>query len=159
VAYVLVGVGAAAEPVVVAWQAALARDAPGARVRSLSARSLPIAREWLAVVLANALVGVRVRAAGPAGVCLALRAEAITAGLEDDELYAAPAGDGPIEVACAHCGGAALAWAVIGDAVDCPGCGRGLVVVHHVSRRSGRFLGLLADAGLDAGLDADSGEP
>ncbi|MBL7495707.1 hypothetical protein I6A84_12605 [Frankia sp. CNm7] len=152
-AYVLVGVGPDAEPVLREWRAGLA---PGTPVRLLRAADGGEAAGLLAAALTDARVGVRVRVAGPVGACLALRAAALAAGLEDDELYVAPAGAGPVEVACVHCGAVVTAGAAAGDAaagdvlagamVGCPGCGYGLLVERHVSRRTGRFLGVRAAA-------------
>ncbi|MBL7491473.1 hypothetical protein I6A60_07920 [Frankia sp. AgB1.9] len=141
----LVGVGPESAQVLARWTA----EPIGTRaaVRVLRAPDGNAARVLLAAALAEARVGVRVWVTGPVGACLTLRATAIAAGLEDDELVVVPVGRGPIDVACVHCGLVAAADAEIGDVVDCPGCGRPLVVFQHVSRRLGSFLGFQADAG------------
>ncbi|MDT3444425.1 MULTISPECIES: dimethylamine monooxygenase subunit DmmA family protein [unclassified Pseudofrankia] len=141
------GVGPGATDVLASWRDELTRRAGRPSPLVLCADDVGTACEQLAAALAEARVGVRVRVAGSVGSCLTLRATAIAAGLEDDELYVAPTGSGPVEVACVHCGGVASAEAAIGDVVGCPGCGRDLLVYYHVSRRLGRFLGFQGDAG------------
>lgn len=147
--HLLVGVGTEAAAVLARWEAELGGD--DAAVRTLLASDADTAREWLTAALARARVGVRLWLAGPVGACLTLRAAALAAGLEDDELFVASVGQGPIELACVHCGVTAPVDAGIGATVDCPGCGRRLLVMEHVSRRLGSFLGLQADVGAGGG--------
>lgn len=144
--YLLVGVGEAARPVLDGWVAALSTGAYAADVRVLHADGTAAAGEALTEALGRARVGVRVRLAGPVSACLALRGAAVTAGLEDDELHVQPTGADALEVLCTHCREVTATDAGIGDVVPCAGCGRSLVVYHHVSRRSGRFLGYMVDA-------------
>lgn len=141
--YLLVAVGHPAALVVRMWAADLAGTPD---VRIIEAADTPAAQEALEAALAEARVGVRVRLTGPTGSCLALRGTATRAGLQDDELYVAPTSIGPVELFCVHCGGVTPTDAGIGEVVPCAACERRLLIYHHVSRRSGRFLGYLVDA-------------
>ncbi|MGW0039294.1 dimethylamine monooxygenase subunit DmmA family protein [Gordonia sp. NPDC003376] len=140
--YLLVGIGPAAYSVTSAWAPALA-DVPG---RLIQADDTDMAIESLGAALAEATVGVRVLVTGPIGACLSARATAVAAGVEDDEIQVFPVGSGPIDVFCSHCRTITTADAGLDAIVDCDGCGRGLLVYYHVSRRSGSFLGFMADA-------------
>jgi hypothetical protein len=141
--HVLVGVGAAAVPVVAGWRGALGRRGP---VRTFVVDEGPAAAAVVTQELGRATVGVRVLVAGPVGACLRVRAAALAAGLEDDELHVRTAGSGAIDLFCVHCGTTCSVVAGVDDVVPCAGCDRNLVVYHHVSRSSGRFLGFMADA-------------
>jgi hypothetical protein len=141
-AYLLVGLGASGAEQVAAWRAGLEEYG----VRTLLGDDADTVAAALVTALAEARVGVRVRVAGPVGGCLVVRAAALGAGVEDDELHVAATSQGPLVVWCAHCGMTTTAEAVIGDVVPCVGCGRSLLVYHHVSRRTGRFLGYQVDA-------------
>lgn len=141
--YLLVGVGGPAALVVRTWTADLA-GTPDVRV--LVADDAPTAQAAMTAALGRSRVGVRVWLAGPVGACLALRGTAVCAGVEDDEMHVAPTSTGAIELFCAHCGAATTTDAGIGEVVPCGACGRGLVIYHHVSRRTGRFLGFMVDA-------------
>lgn len=141
--YLLVGVGRPAALVVRMWAAAVAGTPD---VRIIETADTAAAQEALGAALAEARVGVRVWLAGPTGACLALRGTATRAGVEDDELYVAPTSTGPVELMCVHCAGVTGTDAGIGEVVPCAGCDRNLLVYHHVSRRSGRFLGYMVDA-------------
>lgn len=141
--YVLVAVGGPAALVLRMWAAELAGTPD---VRIVEAADTPAAQAALAATLAEARVGVRVWLAGPTGACLALRGTATQAGVEDDELCVAPTSTGPVELLCVHCGGVTVTGDGIGEVVPCAACDRSLVIYHHVSRRSGRFLGYMVDA-------------
>jgi hypothetical protein len=43
-------------------------------------------------------------------------------------------------VNCCHCHTVSVHPVAVGDPVDCPGCGRSLVVYHHFSRRTASYL-------------------
>jgi hypothetical protein len=144
--YLLVGVGAAARPVLDGWASALAAGAYAADVIVLHADDAAAAGEALGEALGRARVGVRVRLAGPVSACLALRGTAVSAGLDDDELHVQPTEADGLDVFCTHCRHVTSAAAAIGDVVACAGCHRDLVVYHHVSRRSGHVLGYMVDA-------------
>ncbi|MFI6358596.1 dimethylamine monooxygenase subunit DmmA family protein [Streptomyces sp. NPDC050743] len=144
--FLLVGIGREAGARLATWEAALAASHPVAAVRRLQYDDAGAARSALVAALADARVGVRVRLAGPVGACLALRGAAAMVGLEEEELFLAPTGPGPIDLFCAHCGVATAVVAAIGDVAACGGCARNLVIYHHVSRRNGQFLGYKIDA-------------
>jgi hypothetical protein len=140
--YLLVGVGDTAALVLEGWR----HDLPDRCVAAVAGPDEQWVRAAMVDGLRRARVGVRVRLAGPAGPCLRLRAAALQAGLEDDEIGVFPTGRGDIDVFCTHCRGVTSASANIGDVVPCGRCRRNLVVYHHVSRRSGRFMGYMVDA-------------
>jgi dimethylamine monooxygenase subunit C len=141
-AYVFIGVGSAAAPILQKW----CDDIADRSVECWVGEGVQSACAVLVEALARARVGVRVAVAGPAGACLALRAAALDLGLEDDEFVAVTAGAGQLEVFCTHCRATTSAAADVGDAVVCSDCQRNLVVYHHVSRLSGRFMGYIGDA-------------
>lgn len=140
--YVLVGVGPQGSELVDAW----AEDLQGQVTRMVVQEDTDAVAPQLTAALAEAKVGVRVRIAGPLRACLALRGLAVRAGVEDDELHVAPTGKDAIDVWCSHCSSTSAVEAEIDDVVRCRGCGRSLLVYHHVSRRTGRFLGFQVDA-------------
>jgi hypothetical protein len=140
--YVLAGVGAEGRAVVEGWVGDLARH----EVVGLVGDTVDEVAPRLTAALLSARVGVRVRIAGPAGACLALRGAAVTGGLEDDELHVRPTAGRGIELWCVHCRATTSITAAIDDVVECSGCGRSLLVYHHVSRRTGSFLGFQVDA-------------
>jgi hypothetical protein len=142
VQYVLVGVGRDAEQILQRWRADLV-DRP---VTLFALADVESAASALVEELRQARVGVRVRLTGQAGACLTLRGTALDAGLNDDEIVAVPVERGAIEVSCTHCRTASRVVAEVGDTVACSGCERNLLVYHHVSRRSGRFMGFMVDA-------------
>ena len=84
--------------------------------------------------------------AGPLTAVLPLRARALDGGLVDAELAVATTSTDELLVACAHCAAVTSAPTHVGGIVACTGCGRRLVVHHHVSRRQGTFLGFQVDA-------------
>lgn len=141
-AYLLVGVGADAAALLKQWHDEL----PGRRVTVIAEADVAHACAALTQCLLQAQVGVRVRLAGPAGACLKVRAAALAAGLEDDEIAVVASGPSEIEVFCTHCRATTSTRASIGEVVACRGCGRNLLVYHHVSRRTGQFMGFMADA-------------
>jgi hypothetical protein len=142
--YVLVGVGDVAD-LLARYQARLPHGTT--RLHGDVASVTPL----LATALSDAVVGVRVHIIADAGAALALRAVALNAGLEDDEIeivtVTTPAPHRPVlEIFCAHCRTVTRASAQVDDVVACTGCRRDLLVYHHVSRRSGHFLGFMVDA-------------
>ncbi|MGW1738565.1 dimethylamine monooxygenase subunit DmmA family protein [Nocardia sp. NPDC001965] len=139
--YLLVGIGPDAEPTVHEWSRALTG---AAEFHTLLTADIGRGRTLLAAALRTARVGVRVRLAGSVGDCLALRATATSAGLEDDELQVAPTAPGTRQLFCAHCRAVTAVHTEIGDITACSGCEQELVVYHHVSRRTGQYLGYLA---------------
>ncbi|MFW0782927.1 dimethylamine monooxygenase subunit DmmA family protein [Gordonia sp. CPCC 206044] len=141
--YILVGVGPAANNVLRRWMDQLPH---GKHCHALCCGRAAEACDALRAALADARVGVRVLVAAPVGEALALRATATTAGLADDEIHVETTGSGVVEVFCAHCRRVTSTSGTVDDVVDCVGCGRNLLVYHHVSRRSGRYLGFMVDA-------------
>lgn len=140
--YLLVGVGAEGESTVRRWSGEL----DGRDVRQVLAPDAEQASRRLAAMLDEARVGLRMLVAGPTSACLTLRGVAVIAGLEDDELSVQPTGTESLAVFCAHCTTVTETSACVGDITDCAGCERRLLVYHHVSRRSGQFLGFMVDA-------------
>jgi dimethylamine monooxygenase subunit C len=140
--YLLVGVGTGGRQAVSVWAAAL----EGCAVRALVGDDADAVATDLSAALAETRVGARLRIAGPVGTCLTLRGVAVSAGVEDDELHVSPTGTGPVDIWCVHCAVTTAAEALVTDVVACAGCGRNLLVYHHVSRRTGRFLGFQVDA-------------
>ncbi|MFT4395351.1 dimethylamine monooxygenase subunit DmmA family protein [Gordonia lacunae] len=141
--YVLVGVGDVAETLV-RWES----DLPPRATRRIHSDT-DSAATLLAGVLADAVVGVRVWITAEVGSALALRAVALGAGLEDDEIAVAPVNTGQgvvVQVFCAHCRAVTRTTAAVDDVVPCAGCRRDLLVYHHVSRRTGQYLGFMVDA-------------
>ena len=140
--YVLVGVGPDTESAVRRWS----HELDGKGVLEVLAPDVEQAGRRLAAVIDAARVGLRVLVTGPTSACLALRGVAVNAGLEDDEVSVCPTGAGSLTVFCAHCRAVTEATAGIGDTAECVGCERQLLIYHHVSRRSGQFLGFMVDA-------------
>ncbi|WP_439030853.1 dimethylamine monooxygenase subunit DmmA family protein [Gordonia terrae] len=141
--YVLVGVGDVAD-ILGRWEAEL----PPRATTRIHGDADSVA-DLLGTALTEAVVGVRVWIVADVGDALVLRAVALGAGLEDDEIEVVPApraGRRPVEIFCAHCRSITRTTAVVDDVVPCAGCRRDLLVYHHVSRRSGQFLGFMVDA-------------
>ncbi|MET9385629.1 dimethylamine monooxygenase subunit DmmA family protein [Streptomyces sp. NPDC002928] len=147
--YTVVSVGPGASTVTEAWLAALAPLGAEA-VRCIPADDGESAIRSLGPELARARVGWRLLIAGPADACLALRAAALSAGVEDDEMVIASTRTDGTTVYCAHCGTCTPSDASIDDTVTCAGCRRGLLVFPHVARRTGSYLGFMADAEVPA---------
>ncbi|WP_141013249.1 dimethylamine monooxygenase subunit DmmA family protein [Nocardioides sambongensis] len=143
--YLVVAVGPPDGPAAGRARAWVAQAAPRP-ARLITAADAASASASLAEALGRASVGVRVALTGPVGDCLTLRGTALGAGIEDDELQVAPVFGGVIDVHCCHCGALTRVAAAIDDVVPCMGCDRSLLVYHHVSRRTGRFLGFQVDA-------------
>ncbi|ROZ88582.1 dimethylamine monooxygenase subunit DmmA family protein [Gordonia sp. OPL2] len=141
--YLLLGVGDATGDGMRRWVQALP---DGTALQAMTFDDTESAAQALRDELARARVGFRLVIVAPAGAALALRGVATSAGLEDDEIHVTTAGAGVIEIFCSHCGAITSTVAAVDDVVDCGGCDRHLLVYHHVSRRSGRYLGFMVDA-------------
>jgi hypothetical protein len=100
----------------------------------------------LADRVAGAVVGWRLMLAGPEVDVLAARAVAIAGGALDAELRVAVTGAQQKRVYCPHCRTTTTTTAPVAGETPCDGCGRRLHVYAHVSRRTGSYLGFLADA-------------
>ena len=96
--------------------------------------------------LSCALVGWRLMIAGPANLCLRLRAHALAHHVGDDEIVVASTDVTHRDVYCVHCRAVTRAAVELDDVLECAGCGRRLAVQAHVSRRIGAHLGVLAHA-------------
>lgn len=96
--------------------------------------------------IAEASVGWRLLLAGPEHDVLKARSEAVRAGVLDAEITVTVSASGRRRVWCAHCGHETEAAVDIGARTGCTGCGRSLLVHHHVSRRHAAYLGFQADA-------------
>ncbi|GAA3705505.1 dimethylamine monooxygenase subunit DmmA family protein [Gordonia hankookensis] len=141
--FLLIGVGDAALVEITRWKGVLPDDVDH---QVLTFTEPDRAASALRTELSDARVGLRVIIIGSVGAALALRGVAVSAGLEDDEIYVTTTEVGDIEVFCTHCRDVTATSSSVGDTVICAGCGRDLLIYHHVSRRSGRYLGYLVDA-------------
>ena len=152
--YVLVGVGESGAAQVNRWAEVIGHDVAVTRVVHVDADG---AASGMRAAISRSVVGVRVLVAAPAGGALRLRALAVTAGLEDDEfdvvVVDAEPGGRTIDVFCSHCRTTNHVDAVVDDVIKCRGCARSLLVYHHVSRRTGAYLGFMVDAELPRGDD------
>jgi DNA-directed RNA polymerase subunit RPC12/RpoP len=101
---------------------------------------------WLTGQLSRARVGVRVMAAGPQLELLDVLRAARAQGMIDAELVLYVTDAARLRVHCAHCGTDTESAVQIGEVIACAGCGRRLVVYHHVSRPRGAHLGYQVDA-------------
>lgn len=134
-------VGTAAAEVARTWT-----DGAVAPVRVHLADDLAEALAAFDTDVAGACVGWRALLAGDLVDVLRLRAHALEHGLADDEIAVATTRTDELAVACVHCASVVVTRAAVGDVVACEGCGRSLLVYHHVSRRKAAFLGFQVDA-------------
>jgi hypothetical protein len=144
--FTLLGVGAAGAGTVQEWHDELIRRDPLPSIRVHPCDDADAAVAALRADLATATVGLRVMVAGAATDCLVVRAAALGAGLEDDELRFGSTDTGHRLVECIHCGARTSVLADLDDEAACSGCARTLVVYPHVSRLRGTHLGFMADA-------------
>nr|WP_275585788.1 dimethylamine monooxygenase subunit DmmA family protein [Geodermatophilus sabuli] len=100
----------------------------------------------MAAQVRTARVGWRLMLAGPEVDVLAARAVATGLGLLDAEIRTAVTGADHKRVSCPHCRVITEAEVPVGAEVPCRGCARRLHVYAHVSRRTGAYLGFMADA-------------
>lgn len=141
--YIIIGVGPAATEPVHRWATTVGSDN---LCCALTFEDADHAAATLRHELLRARVGVRVVILAPRGAALALRGVATSAGLMDDEIGVTVVGVDAIEVFCSHCTALTRTDLGVDDIVDCAGCGRHLLIYHHVSRRSGHYLGFMVDA-------------
>ncbi|VEG56743.1 Uncharacterised protein [Mycolicibacterium aurum] len=146
--WTVVAFGDAGAEVARAWTAEIAATGreSGLRVHAVDDGGDEQARAALRADLAEARVGWRLMMAGPASACLRLRADAVDAGVADDEMTVASTDVGQRAVHCAHCRAVTSGAIQLEDVVPCAGCGRKLFVYYHVSRRQGLHLGFMVDA-------------
>ncbi|MGW0173398.1 dimethylamine monooxygenase subunit DmmA family protein [Rhodococcus sp. NPDC003322] len=101
--------------------------------------------------LVAARVGWRLVLVGAEEPVLAAQARALAAGLLSEEILAevvpARGADADVRrVHCAHCATVHSVAAPVGGLTRCPECAADLVVYHHLSRRTGAYLGYMIDA-------------
>lgn len=101
----------------------------------------------LSDLCATAVVGDTVHLTGPEEELLRAAALLRENGFDDPELFltcttpGTPFTDPDLRrVNCCHCRTVTALPVAVGDAVDCPACGRSLVVHHHFSRRTASYL-------------------
>ncbi|HUA88854.1 MAG TPA: dimethylamine monooxygenase subunit DmmA family protein [Steroidobacteraceae bacterium] len=139
--YLVISCGAEGRLVASAWSREIL-----ARGSKLERFHGPAPAVWLTGRLAQARVGVRVMAAGPQLELLDVLRAARAQGMIDAELALHVTDAARLRVHCAHCGADTEAAVQIGEMIGCAGCGRSLVVYHHVSRPRGAHLGYQVDA-------------
>lgn len=144
--YRIIALGDAARAQAEAWASELATHPSVDSVMTWAARGLEQARAGLDEALVGARIGWRLAVAGPADVCLDLRARALAAGVEEDEMRFASTRTRTRAIYCPHCRRTLRAESTPGQTVTCVTCSRSLLVYHHVSRRTGAHLGFMADA-------------
>ena len=146
--WTVVGFGAAGSEIARAWSAELtAAGRSAVRLHEIdSVDGDEQARAALVADLADARVGWRLMMAGPAHMCLRLRAVAVQMDVADDEITVASTDVDTRAVQCVHCRTTTCAPVDLEDVVPCRGCGRNLLVHYHVSRRQGAHLGYMVDA-------------
>lgn len=117
----------------------LAVDVPAGDFAATAAR--------LSALCATAVVGDTVHLTGPEKELLRAAALLRENGFDDTELFltcttpGSPFTDPDLRrVNCCHCHTVTALPVAVGDAVDCPSCGRSLVVYHHFSRRTASYL-------------------
>ncbi len=84
--------------------------------------------------------------AGPEADVLATCAVVRAQGAVDAEITAHAVSTDRKNVLCTHCRSTTSTDADVGATCPCSGCGRELLVYHHVSRRHAGYMGFMADA-------------
>jgi dimethylamine monooxygenase subunit C len=100
----------------------------------------------LAGHVSAARVGWRLVLAGPEIDVLAARAVATGLGVLDAEISVTVTETRRKKVFCPHCRATTDTTEPVAGEIPCAGCGRRLHVYAHVSRRTGAYLGFMADA-------------
>jgi hypothetical protein len=140
----VVAFGPAAEQVAAAWRGEIGlSEMP---LVSLDAAAGPSVMERLTDVLGVSSTGLRLMVAGPEQEVLAVQSAARAAGMIDAELALHVTSAESRKVYCVHCKTTSSARAAVDELASCEGCGRELLIFAHLSRRSGSYLGFLADA-------------
>lgn len=142
--YAVLAFGGDGGAVAAAWVAELGagrpvwvRYADGADDTTLSA---------LREQLSAARVGWRLLLAGPEADVLLARSVALGHGAVPAEIRAHATSTELKRVHCPHCKETTVAGCAVAQTFRCRGCGRTLMIHHHVSRRGSAYLGYLADA-------------
>ncbi|MGE2835060.1 dimethylamine monooxygenase subunit DmmA family protein [Mycobacterium sp. SMC-4] len=146
--WTIIAIGADGIQVARQWQREIGDSAVDfrGRIYELADDGGDAACEVLRADSSAARVGWRLMVAGPAHACLKVRAEAVTAGVADDEITVATTETNRRAVQCAHCRTVTVAVVDVEEVVVCDGCARNLFVHYHVSRRQGAHLGYMLDA-------------
>lgn len=139
--YTVLAIGAEAAEIAARWTAQISAEHRVHRVADAAE-----ACRALDADLADARVGWRLLLAGPAHVCLRVRARALELGATDDEITVASTEVDTREVYCAHCRSTTTGATGLSQEITCPDCGRRLFVYYHVSRRLGAHLGFATHA-------------
>ncbi|MFF0814552.1 dimethylamine monooxygenase subunit DmmA family protein [Rhodococcus sp. NPDC003318] len=109
-----------------------------------------LAADVLERQLVAARVGWRLVLVGAEAPVLAAQAQALAAGVLGEEILAEVVDsrgvDAELHVHCAHCATVHEASVPVGGLTRCPECAADLVVYHHLSRRTGAYLGYMHDA-------------
>lgn len=126
---------------------------PGTRVNwlRLPAGWTELAGDVLDRQLVAARVGWRLVLVGAEAPVLAAQARALAAGVLGEEILAEVVASRGVDaesrsVHCAHCATVHQASVPVGGLTRCPACSADLVVYHHLSRRTGAYLGFMNDA-------------
>ncbi len=139
--WTVLAIGADATGIVEQWRAQINAEHPDAEPRVHHVADATAACAALDADLTDAKVGWRLLVAGPAHVCLRVRAHAMELGANDDEIVVASTEVDTREIYCAHCRTTMTATVGLTDEISCSGCRRQLHVYYHVSRRLGAHLG------------------
>ncbi len=144
-AYAVMTFGPAATALGAAWRGELA--ALGRAVWSWHGDAATgVGLAGLREQIASATVGWRLLLAGSEPEVLLAYAEAVAGGVLDAEITVVVTDTARRRVWCSHCRTTTVAEVALGAQTDCAGCGRSLLVYHHVSRRHAAHLGFMADA-------------
>jgi hypothetical protein len=144
-AFAIMAFGPDAAPVGEHWHREVARLGRPVWLRRVE-RADETALGELDEQLDAARVGWRLMLAGPQADVLAAYAGATRAGVLAAEIAVLVTDDRHRRVWCAHCDTTSVADVATGEVTPCHGCGRSLLVYHHVSRRSAAYLGFMVDA-------------
>lgn len=144
-AFAIMAFGPDAAPAAERWHREVARLGRPVWVRRVEGADETVLAE-LDGLVAAARVGWRLMLAGPQSDVLAAYAVATRAGVLSAEIAVLVTDDRHRRVWCAHCDTTSVAEVATGDVTPCAGCGRSLLVHHHVSRRSAAYLGFMVDA-------------
>ncbi|MEU9059197.1 dimethylamine monooxygenase subunit DmmA family protein [Streptomyces sp. NPDC048430] len=144
-AFTVVSIGDQARATARAWVRRIGEmDAPLTALHHTEADEEAVAS--LAHELRGATVGWRLLLAGPETDVLLLEATALREGALRAEIRAHITDTSERRTRCTHCGRTTRSRTPVGAMLPCAGCGRTLVVYHHVSRRHAAYMGFMADA-------------
>lgn len=143
-ALALLAFGSAGGRLLVGWRAAVAGRVP--LWWHAAERADQESLDLLVAQVAGARIGWRLMLAGPEIDVLGARSVATGLGVLDAEIRMAVTGTEVKRVFCPHCRTTTTGAAPVSGELACAGCGRRLHVYAHVSRRTGAYLGFMADA-------------